>query len=129
MGNPLRPAWMACATTCGHEFARNLWGEGGPMDAFLKQLQMVRTFVTPLWRKPGRIPDIKLVARWAWMQVWNNYRWYDMVLLPYAGIMNSISGGICVIKVSYHKHVCFLGQLLSSVGGVDFGLSRSRFSA
>ena len=39
------------------------------MDALLEQLQMVRTFVTPLWRKPGRIPDIKLVARWAWMHL------------------------------------------------------------
>ena len=60
MGNPLRPARMAFVTTFGHEFARNLWGgKGGPMDACLKQVQMVRTFVTPLWRKPGRVPNPK----------------------------------------------------------------------
>ena len=29
------------------------------MDALLEQLQMVRTFVTPLWRKPGRVPNPK----------------------------------------------------------------------
>ena len=67
MTNPFRLARMAGGTPRGHDFARNLWGGGGPMDALLKQLQMVRTFVTPLWRNQGRVPDPWVITRWAWV--------------------------------------------------------------
>ena len=50
-----------------------------------------------------------------------------LAFLPHAGIMKSISGGICVIKVSYHEHVCFfvkcshlLAEWISDFYGVGF---------
>ena len=53
-----RHAWPA-SRLVGTSLLGIYGGKGGPMDAWLKQVQMVRTFVTPLWRNPGRVPDPK----------------------------------------------------------------------
>ena len=52
-----------------------------------------------------------------------------MAFLPCAGIMDSISGGIGVTKVSYHKQGLFFGQMLQPAGGMGFALSWNGFFA
>ena len=91
------------------------------MDALLEQLHMVRTFVTNMH------PNLRMQLAHRPMPGALLLGASTLAFLPHAGLMTCNSRGICVIKVSYHKHVCFfdkcfhlLAEWISDFYGIDF---------